>query len=78
MNEKNNIKDTDANDFIIGIFQDFTDIESMMKVIKDSVYNENNECTMTDLGNTLEIVIAKMSNTKNSLNKFIKDIFDEK
>ena len=70
------MENIDMNDFIMDIFQDFVEIESMMKVLKDSAFNENNESTMTDLGNTLEIVIAKMSNTKNSLNKFIKDVFD--
>ena len=70
------MENIDMNDFIMDIFQDFVEIESMMKVLKDSAFNENNESTMTDLGNTLEIVIAKMSNTKNSLNKFIKDTFD--
>lgn len=72
------MENIDKNDFIMDIFQDFVEIESMMKVIKDSAFNENNESTMIDLGNTLEILIAKMSNTKFSLNKFIKDTFDEK
>ena len=65
------------NDFIIDIYQDFIEIESILKVLKDSAYNENNECTMKDLGNTLEILIAKMTNTKNSLNKFIEETFDK-
>ena len=58
------------------IFQDFKEIESMMKVLKDSAYNDNHESTMVDIGNTLEIIIAKMTNTKNSLNKYIDISFE--
>jgi hypothetical protein len=67
----------DLNDFVIDIFQDFKEIESMLKILKDSVYNENIESTMIDIGNTLEIIIAKMSNTRNSLDKYIDVVFGE-
>ena len=70
------MKNTDKNDFIIDIFQDIVEIESMMKILKDSIYNENNESTMADLGNVLEILIAKTNNTKNSLDKFINEAFN--
>ena len=61
------------SDFIVEIFQDFGEIESMAKVLKDSVLSENNECTITDIGNVLEILLAKISNTKKSLDMFIND-----
>lgn len=61
----------DLNDFIINILQDFIEIESMLKVLRDSAFNENNEITMLDIGNTLEVTIAKTSNTKHSLDKYI-------
>lgn len=65
----------DLNDFIINILQDFIKIESMLKVLRDSTFNENNEITMLDIGNTLEVIIAKMSNTKHSLDKYIDVAF---
>jgi hypothetical protein len=69
------MENKDLNDFIVDIFQDFKEIESMMKVLKDSVFNENNEISMIDIGNTLEIIITKMSNTKISLDKYIDITF---
>lgn len=66
----------DLNDFIIEISQDIIELESMLKVLKDSVFNENNEITMFDIGNTLEIIIAKISNTKYSLNKYIDTTYN--
>lgn len=65
----------DLNDFIAEILQDLKEIESVMKVLKDSTYNHNNESTMIDIGNTLEIIIAKISNTKISLDKYIDIAF---
>jgi len=65
----------DLNDFVIDIFQDFNEIESIIKVLKDSVNNENNEIIMKDVGNTLEVIISKMANTKNSLDKYINITF---
>jgi hypothetical protein len=67
----------DLNDFMIDIFQDFKEIESMLKILKDSVFNDNVESTMIDVGNALEIIIAKMSNTRNSLDKYIDIVFGE-
>jgi hypothetical protein len=61
----------DLNDYIMDILQDIIEIESIMKVLKDSANNENNEIEMIDVGNTLEIMITKMSNVKYSLNKYI-------
>jgi hypothetical protein len=69
------MKDIDLNDFVTDIFQDFKEIESMMKILKDSVFNENNEISMVDVGNTLEIIIAKMSDTKHSLDKYMDIAF---
>jgi hypothetical protein len=69
------MKNIDLKDFITDIFQDFKEIESMMKVLKDSVFNENNEISMIDIGNTLEIIITKMSNAKHSLDKYIDIAF---
>ena len=66
----------DLNDFIMEIFQDLKEIESIMKILKDSAYNNNNESTMTDIGNALEIIIAKMSNTTTSFDKYINIAFE--
>jgi len=70
------MQDIDLNDFIVDILQDFIEMQSMMKVLRDSAYRKNNEITMIDVGNTLEILIAKMSNTTNSLNKYIDITFN--
>lgn len=69
------MQNIDLNDFIIDILQDFIEELSLIKVLRDSVYRENNEITMVDVGNTLEILISKMSNTKISLNKYIDNAF---
>lgn len=66
---------SDLNDFVIDIFQDFNEIESMIKVLKGSVNNENSEILMADIGNTLEVIISKMTNTKISLDKYINIMF---
>ena len=63
------------NDYIIDIFQDFCEIESLMKILKDSVNNENRLFSLTDIENTLEILITKMTNTNFSLNKYISNSF---
>lgn len=65
----------DLNDFMIEILQDFIEFESMLKVLKNSVFNDNSEITMIDIGNALEIIIAKISNTKHSLDKYIDIAF---
>lgn len=70
------MQNIDLNDFIVDVLQDFVEIESMLKVLKNSAYNGENEITMVDLGNTLEILIAKMTNTKHSLDKYIDDAFE--
>jgi hypothetical protein len=66
------MQNIDLNDFIMDILQDIIEVQSVMEVLKDSAHNENNGIIMTDVGNTLEILIAKMSNTKHSLNKYIE------
>jgi len=65
----------DLNDSIIEILQDFSEIQSMMRVLKDGINNENSEIVMTDVGNTLEILLAKISNTQYSLDKYINTAF---
>lgn len=60
----------EINDFFVDIVQDFNEIASILKVLKDSLTNENNEIVFKDVANTLEIVISKMYNTKISLEKF--------
>lgn len=61
----------DLNDYIVDILQDFCEIQSSMRILKNSVSNENNEISMADIENTLEIIIAKIFNTKQSLDKYI-------
>lgn len=63
------------NDYIIDVFQDFCEIESLTKILKDSVNNENKLFSMSDIENTLEILITKMTNTRISLNKYITDYY---
>lgn len=70
--------DVELNDFITGVSQDFCDIQSMIKILKDAVCNQNLESTMIDIENTLEIIIAKMVNTKYSLDKYIDTVFEKK
>lgn len=71
------MQNKDLNDFIVDILQDFEEIQSMMKILKESVNSENKEISMTDVGNTLEILIAKISNTKHSLDKYIDVAFGQ-
>ncbi len=69
------MQNTDLNDFIVDIFQDMCEVQSILKVLKDSALNENSEIIMSDIGNTLEILIAKISNIKWSLDKYIDITF---
>lgn len=66
----------DLNDFIADIFQDFMEIESLLKVLKNSVFNGENEIVMSDVANTLEIVTSKLTNTTKSLDKYINNAFN--
>jgi len=66
----------DLNDFIIDILQDFDEIKSTMKILKGSINNDNKEISMIDIENALEVLIAKMSNTRHSLNKYIDTAFE--
>jgi len=70
------MQNTNLNDFIVDILQDFCEIESMMKVLKNAINNENDGITMTDVENTLEIIVAKISNSTGSLHKYIDDTFE--
>lgn len=72
------MQETKLNDFISDIFQDISETESIMKVLRESLYAENDVVTMYDVGNTLEIVIAKISNIKYSLDKYIDIAFERK
>ena len=65
------MKNTNLNDFVMDIVQDIIEIQSMTKVLKDSTNNENREIVMTDVTNSLEILIAKITNVKISLDKYI-------
>jgi hypothetical protein len=71
------MNDLELNDFIIEILQDVIELESMLKVLKDSACSERSEITMTDIGNTLEVIVAKISNTNISLNKYINITFNK-
>ncbi len=72
------MQNIELNDFIVDIFQDICETESMMKILRESVYSENGAVTMSDIGNTLEVVVAKISNIKYSLDKYIDIAFDRK
>ncbi len=72
------MQNVELNDFIVDIFQDICETESMIKILRESVYSENGAVTMSDIGNTLEVVVAKISNIKYSLDKYIDIAFDRK
>lgn len=59
----------ETNDFIIETIQDFNEIYSILKILKDSVNNENTEIEHSDISNALEIIIAKVHNSKLALDK---------
>lgn len=63
------------NDYIIDIFQDFCEIKSLTKILKDSLTNENRIVSITDIENALEILVAKVSNSKIALNKYIDNSY---
>lgn len=69
------MKNTGLNDFIVDILQEFCEIQSMMRILKNSVNNQNGEISMEDVENTLEILVAKMSNAIGSFNKYIDAAF---
>ena len=66
--------DKELNDYIVEIIQGVNEVQSVLKVLKDSLNNENNEITFLDIENTLEIIICKVQNTKFSLDKFVETI----
>jgi len=72
------MQNVELNDFIVDIFQYICETESMIKILRESVYAENGAVTMPDIGNTLEIVVAKIANIKYSLDKYIDVAFDRK
>ncbi len=72
------MQNVELNDFIIDIYQDLMETESMIKILRESVYSENSTVLMSDVGNTLEVVVAKISNIKYSLDKYIDIAFDRK
>lgn len=72
------MQNVELNDFIVDIFQDICETESMMKILRESAYAENGAVTMSDIGNTLEVVVAKISNIKFSLDKYIDVAFERK
>ncbi len=72
------MQNVELNDCIVDIFQDFCETESILKILKESIYAQNDAITMSDVGNTLEIVIAKVSNIKHSLDKYIDVAFSRK
>lgn len=69
------MNDIELNDFIIEILQDIIELESSLKVLKDATYSKSNEISMIDVSNNLEIIIAKIYNTKISLDKYIDTVF---
>lgn len=72
------MKNVELNDSIVDIFQDICETESMIKILRESLCSENRAVTMSDIGNTLEIVVAKISNIRYSLDKYIDIAFSRK
>jgi hypothetical protein len=65
----------ELNDYAAEIMQDYKETESMLKVLKDSVSNENSDIDFVDIGNTLEIILAKINNTNLAFEKHINTAF---
>ena len=47
----------------------------MIKVLKESISNENNDISVADIDNVLEILAAKTKNAGISLTKYIDSAF---
>lgn len=62
-----------SSDCIVDIYQNFCEMESVLKIIKESIFNENKDITMNDIGNALEIIVSKMRENNHSLNIFIDE-----
>lgn len=69
--------DAELNDFIRDIFQDICEIESLLKVAKEALNNDNGSISKEDTINTLEIILSKTLNSKFSLNKYINTAFNK-
>ena len=72
------MKNVELNDYIVDTFQDICETESIVKILKESIYSQNDAVTLIDIENTLEIVVAKISNIKYSLDKYIDIAFGRK
>ncbi len=72
------MQEKDMNDYIIEIYNDFSLIVSSLKVLTNSINNENNNLQIEDISNSLEIIFSKSINTKIALNKYIDYSFDIK
>ncbi|MDD3436476.1 MAG: hypothetical protein PHC64_04910 [Candidatus Gastranaerophilales bacterium] len=62
----------EIDDFLVDIIQNFNEIYSILRVLKDSLNNENSEIIFNDIENTLEIIISKVYNTRISLDKYVE------
>lgn len=69
MNEK------ELNDFIAGILQDLTELESMLQVLREASFSKSHDISIIDIDNTLEVMVDKAYNTRISLNKYIDTVF---
>ncbi|MDD3437046.1 MAG: hypothetical protein PHC64_07850 [Candidatus Gastranaerophilales bacterium] len=65
----------ELNDYIVEVIQDYKETASMLKVLKDSVNNENKDIAFVDIGNTLEIILAKINNANLAFEKYIDIAF---
>lgn len=68
MNEKH------LNDFFVEIWQNYLEVESSLKILKNAIQNENSDFSISDIANNLEIIITLLSNTTISLDKFINEL----
>lgn len=69
------MQNKELNDFLVDILQDINEVQSLVKIIKNSTGNENAEITIKDINNTLELLDAKVTNIKISFEKVINEIF---
>ena len=62
---------------IIDIFQSIGEQESLIRILKEAINNENDRITMPDISNALEIILSKHSNIKLSLDRYIDLSFNK-
>ncbi len=77
MQKGGKMEEAKLNDIIIDIFQSIGEQESLIRILKEAINNENDRITMPDISNALEIILSKHSNIKLSLDRYIDLSFNK-